>query len=247
MCRARVYVEIVGNVDPRTLESILQPLRDVYCVTNVDAYVELVVYGSRSEKLARLEREARELGVVAFGDFKTLHEAWRGYPRIHVSLEDLADLSEDVVKALVAHEAMHSVLHGTLASYLVYIPPQMIERAIDGSYLEKLYAVTYLLASAIKDLEVHREMKRRGLVKYLELYARFCDEQLRSTCCKPGCSAVEIANALKLLTPFHVLDREPGTCCDLMRSDLFRKLVDTPLDRVHEVAEKVFEFARSGQ
>ncbi len=242
LCAARVFVEIVGNVEKCFVEMLLHALRDVYCSVGADIYVELLVYASRSEKLARLSSEARELGVVAFGDFKTLHEAWRGYPRIHVSVEDLRDMDSEVVKALVAHEAMHSVLHGTVSSYVVYIPREMIEKATEMDLLDELYAVAYLLASTIKDLEVHREMVRRGLRKYLELYAEFCASQLSETCCAENCDPIEIANSLKLLTPFYVLSRDPPRCSELLRSPLFEKLVSSTLDDVHEVVREVFAF-----
>ena len=59
-------------------------------------------------------REKAELGVVTGGesDFLATHEAWRGFPRIHISLEKIQGISEEVVRGVVQHEIAHALLHG---------------------------------------------------------------------------------------------------------------------------------------
>ena len=59
-------------------------------------------------------REKAELGVVTGGesDFLATHEAWRGFPRIHISLEKIQGISEEVVRGVIQHEIAHALLHG---------------------------------------------------------------------------------------------------------------------------------------
>jgi len=218
LCRAEVAVFIHGEASRELVDLCLEALKEVYCSTNTEVFAELHLYASRSEKLRFMESEARELGVAAFGDFKTLHEAWRGYPRIHVSQDDVSDLDRETLEALVAHEAMHSVLHGTPASYIISLPPHLIEVAEEGGWLEDLYVATYMLAAAIKDLEVHREMASIGLEKHLRRYTEFVESQLREACCDPSrCSIAELAETIKLLTPYVALGTEPPACLELYR------------------------------
>ena len=232
MCGNKVSLEVLGSVREELLHTCLEALREVLCKCCRDMYVELLVYGSKREKISFLRREAEELGIVVVGDFKTLHEAWRGYPRIHVSQEDVEDLDMATIEALVAHEAVHAYLHGSPTSYVIYLPSAVVESFPDPS---EAYAVAYLIASAIKDLEVHRAMLELGLVKYLKRYALFCAKQLEEVECRRGEELTVIANAIKLLTPFYILSEEPPKCKWLLNTDTFRELARSSLDEVQRV------------
>ncbi len=244
-CRSSIAVHELGEVDEDLKALCIETLENVYCSLDAEVFTELILYATREEKLRFLESEAAELGVLVVGDFKTLHEAWRGYPRIHVSQEDVKDLPKDFVEALVAHEAIHSVLHGSPTSYLVYLPPSLIEFASQWLSMEEIYVLAYVVSAAIKDVQVHRAMASRGLVRYLEAYARFCASQLSSEDCREGASVTSIANAIKLLTPFAFVDLEPPACAWLMSSESFRAVMSASLDDVPKVMEVLIrEFAK---
>ncbi len=238
LCGNKVAINVVGEVRNDLLELCLKALKEILCRCCKDLFLELMIYGSRNEKLAFLEEEARDLGVLVIGDFKTLHEAWRGFPRIHVSQEDVQDLDRDVLEALVAHEAMHAYLHGSIASYVIYIPNYLLEKFEDPS---EAFVLAYIIAAAIKDLEVHRAMLSMDLRRYLLLYASFCASQLSDSSCGDSSSLAEIANSMKLLTPFYVLNIEPPKCSWLMKTKSFKELVKADLDSVHKVIEVLLE------
>ncbi|HSO72486.1 MAG TPA: hypothetical protein VLR91_07555, partial [Thermodesulfobacteriota bacterium] len=48
-------------------------------------------------------REKAQLGVFSNGesDFLATHEAWRGFPRIHISMEKIRGISGEVVQGVV--------------------------------------------------------------------------------------------------------------------------------------------------
>jgi len=60
-------------------------------------------------------QEKEELGVVTGEDIEFLatHEAWRGYPRIHICEERVKDVPNAVLQGVLHHEISHAVLHGT--------------------------------------------------------------------------------------------------------------------------------------
>ncbi|NPA97425.1 MAG: hypothetical protein GXO32_07490 [Crenarchaeota archaeon] len=234
LCGNKVCIDARGIAREELIRTCLEALRNVLCRCCRDSYLELIVYSSRYEKISFIMREAEDLGIVAVGDFKTLHEAWRGYPRIHVSQEDVEDLDEATVEALVAHEAVHAYLHGSPLSYVIYVPSSVLNAFPDPS---EAYAVAYLLASAIKDIEVHRAMVGLGLYEYLERYALFCAKQLEDAECTRGSPLTLIANAIKLLTPFYVLRKDPPKCGWLLSTETFRELARSSLDDLHRVLE----------
>jgi len=74
-------------------------------------------------------REKAELGVVTYGesDFLATHEAWRGFPRIHISLEKIQGISEEVVRGVVQHEIAHALLHGKPEFYQFRFTGRLME------------------------------------------------------------------------------------------------------------------------
>jgi hypothetical protein len=113
--------------------------------------------------------EKAELGVVTGGesDFLATHEAWRGYPRIHISIEKIRDLPEEVVHGVVQHEVGHALLHGTSEFYQFRFSAQLQEAGRDaGLDLPMLQQLVYLLSVAIKDEEVIGLLSQLGVGLY---------------------------------------------------------------------------------
>ena len=86
------------------------------------------------------------------------------WPRIHVDYEICKSLRENYLKALLYHEVIHSILHGSLLNYIINIAK------IDlGSLGINLLEATYLVSVVIKDLEVHGYLAKRGLIACLSI------------------------------------------------------------------------------
>jgi hypothetical protein len=114
-------------------------------------------------------REKVELGVVTGGesDFLATHEAWRGYPRIHISLEKIRGIPEEVVRGVVQHEIAHALLHGRPEFYQFRFSNQLLEAGrSEGLDFPMIQQLVYLLSVAIKDEEVVRLLGEAGLGHY---------------------------------------------------------------------------------
>jgi len=114
-------------------------------------------------------REKAELGVVT-GDesnFLATHEAWRGYPRIHISLEKIRGIPEEVIQGVVQHEIGHALLHGKPEFYQFLFSEHLQETARSaGLDLPQLQQLVYLFSVALKDEEVARLLNEWGLGIY---------------------------------------------------------------------------------
>jgi hypothetical protein len=114
-------------------------------------------------------REKAELGVVTGGEseFLATHEAWRGYPRIHLSLEKIQGIPEEGVRGIVQHEIGHALLHGKPEFYQFLFSERLQETArAAGLDLPQVQQLVYLLSVALKDEEVVRLLGNWGLGLY---------------------------------------------------------------------------------
>lgn len=114
-------------------------------------------------------REKAEMGVATGGEseFLATHEAWRGFPRIHISLEKIRGIPEEVIRGVVQHEIGHALLHGKPAFYRFVFSEQLQETAGSvGLDLPQLQQLVYLLSVALKDEEVVRLLSEWGLGLY---------------------------------------------------------------------------------
>jgi hypothetical protein len=114
-------------------------------------------------------REKAELGVVT-GDesnFLATHEAWRGSPRIHLSLEKVRGFPEEIIQGVVHHEIGHALLHGKPEFYqFLFSEPLQKTARSRGLDLPLLQQLVYLLSVALKDKEVIRLLNGWGLGLY---------------------------------------------------------------------------------
>jgi len=111
-------------------------------------------------------RENEALGVVTVEetDFLATHEAWRGYPRIHICQERLREIPDAIVQGVGHHEISHALHHGTQEFYTFRFSNRLQEAGRSCSMdLSILQQCVYLLSVAIKDNEVVKWLTEIGL------------------------------------------------------------------------------------
>ncbi len=175
-------VTVVGyGVSEKLIAHLLRILEEAYRLGGPD-YLELHVYPDRKSMEVRLAEDAARLGVSVVAVYEVMHEAWHGYPRVHVS----ASTPTSLLKPLLVHEAMHALLHGSLEYYMPACSTSPI--------------ATHVAATAVKDLEVSVEMVKRGFRREVEKLAYMLQE--------PACSTIEgLSDVLRkyaMLLPLEV-------------------------------------------
>jgi hypothetical protein len=112
------------------------------------------------------QREKEELGVVTGEetDFLATHDAWRGYPRIHICQERLMGIDGTIVQSVIHHETGHALHHGTPEFYTFCFSNRLQEAGrFYGLDLPLLQQCVYLLSVAIKDQDVILWLAKNGL------------------------------------------------------------------------------------
>ncbi|MCK5552912.1 MAG: hypothetical protein KAJ09_07200 [Deltaproteobacteria bacterium] len=133
------------------------------------------------EKLQAFYREEKEaLGVVTGEetDFLATHDAWRGYPRVHICQERLKGVPSAIVQGVIHHEISHALHHGTPEFYTFRFSRELQEvgrsRGLDLPLLQQF---VYLLSVAIKDRDVVQWLAGKGLASgQLALLEHFISE-----------------------------------------------------------------------
>ncbi|WP_048162791.1 hypothetical protein [Thermogladius calderae] len=200
-----VFFEARGRVPGDFLSFVEEVVSDFYnAVETAPEILEVYVFESTWLKRRFLEDEARELGVLVVGDYPVSHDAWRGWPRIHLDYEKLKNLQPRTVRALLAHECAHAILHGSLSSYLIRVEGWTEEELGEG-FIEGLY----LASTVVKDLEVSAFLKERGLYDVLADYYSYVREELAGTDCEGLHGLLDFA---KLATPCALIDCDPPPC-----------------------------------
>jgi len=130
------------------------PILHLMVWKNMDKYQEFC----RSEKDA--------LGVVTGEEteFLATHDAWRGYPRIHICQERLTGVPNSVTQGVIHHEIAHALNHGALEFYTFTFSKGLQEAARSyGMDMPLLQQCVYFLSVAIKDREVVQWLTQIGL------------------------------------------------------------------------------------
>ncbi len=198
----RINMETVGAVPQGFADKTVSMLSGFYeslSSAEPPSIVDVYIYHSRDRMLAALEREAVQVGVAVIADYPVMHEAWRGWPRIHIDYGRCSLLPWRTFRALLFHEAGHSVLHGNLLAYMVSIPrvPWPGGRVLEAAYVA---------STAVKDLEVSLLLKANGFAGELEEYARYVAGSMAELDCREPLELLELA---KLLAPYAALGRRP--------------------------------------
>ncbi len=128
--------------------------------------VHLMVWKNMDEYLTFSRREKDALGVVTGeeSEFLATHDAWRGYPRIHICQERLTGISSPVIQGAIYHEIAHALNHGTLEFYTFTFSKELQEEARSGGLdMPSLQQCVYFLSVAIKDQEAVQWLAQIGL------------------------------------------------------------------------------------
>lgn len=195
-------------------------------------YVELHFYGSTAEKRALIERESFDVGAIVVSDYVVMHEAWRGWSRIHIDYEACRGLSRDILEALLFHELAHAVLHGSPLHYTIIINVEELPQVCN---FEEALKLVYMASTIVKDIEVCEFLFRRGFNKALRNYANFLAEaQANITTLSNLESAFNLA---KLLVPCLYVEE-----CPLIKgfstNDKHLRLVKALLQALSEFKER---------
>jgi hypothetical protein len=128
--------------------------------------LHIMAWKNMDKYLTFSRREKAELGVVTGeeAEFLATHDAWRGYPRIHICQERLTGIRNSVIQGVIHHEIAHALNHGTLEFYTFTFSKGLQEAARSrGLGMPHLQQCVYFLSVAIKDQEVVLWLARNGL------------------------------------------------------------------------------------
>jgi hypothetical protein len=252
----RIVISPFGKVNGRKVKQIVAAMRECYerlAPHDVDM-VDLYVFDRFFRVEAFLAEESKRLGVAssAFGElFFSLHDAWKGIPRIIICLERMKNLSSLAQKGGIHHEVGHSVLHGSLLYYVFTVPPALQDLA-ERFRLSRQYVtdMLYLMSIAVKDYEVSRLLYERG---YVEDQMAFAKQILVPTesdkisweisMGKPEAEALCLTSYLKLIgyvTPFLDDEVSGKELNGHLRSN-FSFLSEGYLRQLLEQAPKIFQ------
>ncbi len=160
-------------------------------------------------------REKEALGIITGEetDFLATHEAWRGYPRVHICEETLQGIPSSVIQGVLHHEISHAIHHGSPEFYTFRFTTRLQEAARShGLDLPLLQQCVYLLSVAIKDAEVVRWLVEVGLGfsqrALLEHTISDTDDERRiweGVRSSPVLSKIACAAFLKTLLPIEIM------------------------------------------
>jgi hypothetical protein len=130
------------------------------------APLHLMVWKNMDKYQAFSRSEKDALGVVTGEEteFLATHDAWRGYPRIHICQERLVGIPGSIIQGIIHHEIAHALNHGTLEFYTFTFSKGLQEAArFHGLEMSLLQQCVYFLSVAIKDREVVQWLAQIGL------------------------------------------------------------------------------------
>jgi len=130
------------------------------------APLHLMVWKNMDKYQAFSRSEKDALGVVTGEEteFLATHDAWRGYPRIHICQERLIGIPGSIIQGVIHHEIAHALNHGTLEFYTFTFSKELQEAAQShGLDMSLLQQCVYFLSVAIKDREVVQWLTQIGL------------------------------------------------------------------------------------
>ncbi len=177
--------------------------------------LKILVYHRLDELQDFFRKEKEALGIVSEGEteFIAIHEAWRGYPRIHICSERIKNLPETVVRGAVQHELAHAILHGRTEFYTFRFSRQLVSAGEAlGLDIQLLQQCVYLLSIALKDGEVISRLVDIGfqsgqiaLLEHMLADTRSEREVWNAIRHLPPQRKIAVASFLKILLPVVIL------------------------------------------
>ena len=167
----KLVVERLGRVEEGEAEALLATLRRLHeAVEEPPPLVYVVLASSRGLFNLFMHSIHSGWGVASapgFEGFEAAHDAYTGVPRLTLCLEELRKLPSRAVDGVVLHEAAHTVLHGSLDSYL---PAGGALRAAEELDPRLSLELTYLAASSVKDREATELLVNLGFREEAKAY-----------------------------------------------------------------------------
>ncbi len=134
--------------------------------SSTPTYLRLTIWKNIKALQEFYDQEKEDLGIVTGeeSDFLATHEAWRGYPRIHICHERIKGVQDAVIEGVLHHEIGHALFHGSMEFYTFKFTDRLQEAArLNGFDLHLLQQCVYFLSIAIKDWEVIQWLTQIGL------------------------------------------------------------------------------------
>lgn len=223
--------------------------------------LKILVYHGLDELQNFFRMEKKELGILSEGEaeFIAMHEAWRGYPRIHICSERIKNLPEAVVLGAVQHELAHAILHGRSEFYTFRFSRQLISASeAAGFEIWLLQQCVYLLAIALKDGEVVRRLVeigfqygQIGLLEYMLADTRSEHDVWNRIRHLPPQRKIAVASFLKTLLPvvtMAAMKIDAGRRLQQEWENVYGWLSETKrLDMMHFATESVLNSTGSFQ
>lgn len=221
-----IYLEVYGRVPKDFSEFVYKVIKDTYeRLARAPILLEVYIYEYTDIKLKMLLEEAVKIGVVVTGDYPISHEAWMGWPRIHVDYEKCKVLESSELESLLVHEAVHSILHGSTLSYVI-----SIDRDLSESLENNLPEIVYLASVVVKDLEVHNYLVKSSMQKYIEKYREYVLKEIKNIQCHDLINILEFA---KIITPCIFVDCNINR--DLSINTKCSSIVNNALEALNEI------------
>lgn len=188
--KATIDIFPQGNIDQSFLVKARQWAREVIERTEprtAPNHISIYLWEKEKDFQEFDAREKAELGVFSGGesDFLATHEAWRGFPRIHISLEKIQGIPEVVVQGVVQHEIGHALLHGRPEFYQFRFSNRLLEAGQSaGLDFPMIQRLVYFLSLAVKDEEAVRLLGEAELglyqIRLLEYLMENTEEERRA-------------------------------------------------------------------
>jgi hypothetical protein len=178
-------------------------------------YLSISIWRTMEKCQEFYRREKKELGIITGEetDFLATHDAWRGYPRIHICKERLTGVASAIIQGTIHHEIGHALHHGTLEFYTFRFSNRIQEAGrVYGLDLPLLLQYVYLLSVAIKDQEVIFWLTKNGLglsqlalLRYLLSDTEEEHEVWERIQESPALKKIAFAAFLKILLPIEAM------------------------------------------
>jgi hypothetical protein len=178
-------------------------------------HILIRVWESVHDLQAFYQKEKEELGVVTGEEteFLATHEAWRGYPRVHICQERIEGIHETVVRGVLHHEIGHTILHGSPEYYTFWFTDRLQEAGRShGLDLQGLQQLVYVLSIAVKDWDVVGWLTKERLGSGQQALLEYCmaetgEEQAAWEMVKAIPIALRMALAvfLKIILPIEAM------------------------------------------
>ena len=178
-------------------------------------YLRLTIWKNIKALQEFYDQEKEDLGIVTGeeSDFLATHEAWRGYPRIHICHERVKGVQDAVIEGVLHHEIGHALFHGSMEFYTFKFTDRLQEAArFNGFDLHLLQQCVYFLSIAIKDWEVIQWLTKIGLgscqKSLLEYMMKDTEEEQKALGVakqSPVIKKITMAAFLKIILPIEAM------------------------------------------